>query len=462
MFENIIFSLKELKSARPVWLIFILFIGFVLGTGAADVSQLKQAGAGTIPAGKIIRVVSVALVGLFALLILARSGRLSYVLKGNLILMFIFATVALASVASSDLRTMTIYKSAELFIIIMVAATIYTHKSPEEAARKYVIGLLWLYIFILIGVYGQLFLLGKEAFRQVSNTSFQSFMLSSYYPTMAGNSLGFMGAIATLFGAFIFFAKLTKRGKIEKAIGIFIILLSFGIVVMSYTRSILAILGLVGLIYLLYNRKYGWFFLCITLLITSLALPQVRNAIETHMLRGDSEQNLETLSSRTMLWKMALDKDLLPLIVGEGYATGTMFIGYDTGSILGAKTQHIRNAHNSVLEIINSTGIIGAIVWIGLMLRIFFQLLTQLKRYNYLMTANERYFHILMLTISLMSILRSMMNSTYVYLDLFMPLLLAMAVYADTLPATFRELRKTIKRNSNKSRVMLKGESRRN
>jgi O-antigen ligase len=436
--ENIVFSIKELKASRPVWLVFILFIGFVFAPGAADVAQLKVAAAGSLPAGKIIRVISVAIVGILALIIVARSGRLPYVFKGNLALMVMFAFFALATVVSSEIKSLTLYKSTELFVIILVAASVYTDKYPAEAARKFIIGLMWLYALILIGVYGQLFVLGKEAFRQISSTSFQTFMLRSYYPPIESNSLGFMAAILILFGAFLFFANLTRMPSKGKTVGLIIIVFSMAIMIMSYTRSILAILALVGLLYLLYNRKYGWFILCVSILITSLALPQVRTAIEMHMLRGDSEQNLETLSSRTMLWKMALDKDLLPLIMGEGYATGTMFIGYDSGSIFGAKTQQIRNAHNSVLEIINSAGIIGAMIWIVLMVRIFVQLLRQLKRYKPMMTVNERYFHLLILMLSLMSILRSMMNSTYVYLDLFMPLLLAMAVYADTLPSLMR------------------------
>ena len=399
--------------------------------------QLKSAGVGTIPAGKIIRVISVAIVGMLSLLILARSGRLGYIFKGNLVWLTVFAVFAASTVISSELKAMTLYKSAELFVIIMVAATVYCHKSPDEESRKFIVGVLWLYVFVLIGVYGQFFILGKEAFHQLRSTTFLTFKLISFYPPIESNSLGFMGAITTLFGAFIFFARLLNSKSKEKLIGLLLITFSMGIVVLSYTRSILPIMGLVGLIYLLYNRKYGWFFVCTSLLVASLALPQTRNAIETHMLRGDSQENLETLSSRTMLWQMALDKDLFPLIMGQGYATGTLFIGYEAGAIFGAKTQHIRNAHNSVLEIINSVGIIGAILWIVLMLRIFFKLLFQLRRYKNIMTSNQRYFHLLILMLSFMSILRSMMNSTYVYLDLFMPLLLAMLVYADTFHASF-------------------------
>ena len=37
MLDNIVFSLKELRTSRPVWLVFILFIGFIFAPGAADV-----------------------------------------------------------------------------------------------------------------------------------------------------------------------------------------------------------------------------------------------------------------------------------------------------------------------------------------------------------------------------------------------------------------------------------------
>lgn len=464
MLETMIFSLRELRTSIPVWLVIILFIGFVFAPGAADVDQLKSAGLVALSTGKIIRAVSVVIVGLLVLMIHARSGGIFFIFKGNLALMTTFALVAFASVANSDLKTVTLYKSVELFVITMIAATVYIDKNPEDAARKFIVGILWLYILILIGVYGQLFIFGKEEYRQIGRgDTFLTFMLSSFYPPIAGNSLGFMGAIATLFGAFIYFLKCTKAESNttdtkRKMIGFFLILFSLAIVVLSYTRSILVILGVVGLIYLVYSRKYAWFFLCVSLLVIVLALPQTRSALEAHMMRGDSQENLETLSSRTMLWKMALDKDIVSLIMGEGYATGTMFTGYDASSWFGAKTQRVRNAHNSVLEIINSIGILGAIIWIILMLRIFFQLLFQYMRYKRIMAVNDRYFHLLILMISLMSILRSMMNSTYVYLDLFMPLLLAMAVYADTFPALFKDRTKESRPGFNSSGIGLKAD----
>jgi len=236
MLESSIFSLKELITTRPVWLVFILFIGFVFAPGAADVDQLRQAGVGDIPAGKIIRVVSVAIVGILAVMILFRSGRISYMLKGNLALMTVFSAIAMASVASSPLKALTAYKSAELFVIIMVAATAYTHKVSGEAARKFIVGLLWLYMFTLLGAYAQLLILGKDAFHQISNTTFQTFKLISFYPPIAANSLGFMGAIVTLFGAFVFFAKFSNRSAYIKAIGVLVIIASIGIVALSYTR----------------------------------------------------------------------------------------------------------------------------------------------------------------------------------------------------------------------------------
>jgi len=423
-------EITEILKIPAFWITLVLVIGFVLSPGAADVDAMKSTGSGLDAGGKLIRVVSAVLAGSFALLSLFQSNALSSAIKGNLGILLVFICLAYFSVVFSQLRTMTIYKSSELVVMLFIAATLYGRSVPFVESRRYLTGLFWIYLLTAISVLLQLAYYGPGIYKQIYSTPFISFMLSSRHPPLAANSVGLLGAFVAMFGVYLFYNTRSKK-KLGYAIAVIIGMIGMITLVLSYTRSALVLFVFAGAVFLFFNRKYILLTFAAFCMVALLTVGSARNLVDSHLRRGDSEQNIATLSSRAVLWNHILQKDSLRLIIGEGYATGTLFQDFrEDGS---GRSFKIRNAHNSILEIINSTGVIGAFVWIIVILRINFQLFRHLIRVRHAVDKDEYMFHLFVSCVFLLSSLRSFMNSTFVYLDYFLPVLFAVAVYADTL-----------------------------
>lgn len=431
------FTLRELFGIPAFWITLVLIIGFVFAPGAADIDSIKSAGGGFDAGGKLIRVVTAVFAGVFALLSLLRGNALSSILKGNLGILFIYTCLAYFSVVFSELRVLTIYKSSELVVMLFIAATLYGRSLPFVESRRYLTGLFWIYSFTAIGVLLQLLYYGTAAYTPVHSTPFISFMLSSKHPPLAANSVGMLGALVSIFGVYQFY-KCESYKKRCYIIGTIIGVFGLITLVLSYTRSALVLFVFASTIFLYFNRKFVLLTLAGFCVIALLAVGSARDLMESHMRRGGTDEKIATLSSRVVVWNSIIKKDLLKLIVGEGYATGTQF--QDLTGDDGSETINLKNAHNSVFEVINSTGIIGAFVWLFLITRINLQLFQHLLRTRRIVSKDEYVFHLFISSVFVLATLRSFMNSTFVYLDYFLPLLFSIAVYADTLKLRRSEL----------------------
>ena len=424
-------SVRDVLQTPSVWITIILFLGFVFAPGAADVAAIKQGVETGFAGGKLVRVLTVLLACLIALTLLFHNNVVNKLLKGNLGIVFSFSCLAFLSVVFSELKTMTIYKSFEMVVALLIAATLYRQNDPYKNSIKYLVGIFWLYIITAIGVYIQLAYFGPGAYKQVHSTPLLSFMLSSKYPPLAANSLGLLGAFIAMYGLYLLHKYDVRKMRIM-FIGLFIGFLGGSLIILSYTRSVMVFTLLAAFIFLYYRRSFLILSVAIISMLAVLTVDDTRSLLERHSKRGDSVQNIETLSSRSIFWKSILERDMLRLMVGNGYATGTLFQSYSNAHNRG-KIFKARNAHNSIFEIINSVGIIGAIIWIALILRILMQLIKHHYRSRQIINDDERLFHLLITCVFILCALRSFMNSTFVYLDYFLPFLLAVSVYADSL-----------------------------
>ncbi len=431
------FTISELIKTPAFWITLILFSGFIFAQGEVDVNSMQSTGGSLDAGGKLIRVVTAVLAGAFAFLSLFRSNNLSSTFRGNLGIVFIFICLAYFSVVFSELKTLTIYKSSELVVMLFIATTLYGRSQPFAESKRYLTGLFWVYFITAIGVLLQLAYYGPGEYKQIHSTPFISLMLSSKNPPLAANSVGLLGALVAMFGMYQFY-KCESKKKRCYMIGTVIGMFGLVTLVLSYTRSALVLFIFASTVFLYFNRKFVLLMIAGFCIVALLAVGSMKELMESHMRRGDSDQNIATLSSRAVLWDHILRKDSLRLVIGEGYATGTLFQDFrEEGS---GKAFKIRNAHNSILEIINSTGIIGAFVWITLIARINLQLLQHLLRIRRVVSKDEYIFHLFISCVFVLVSLRSFMNSTFVYLDYFLPLLFAISVYSDALKSRRNEL----------------------
>ena len=436
--------MKQQFKSPALLLSIIILIGFIVSPGVSDVAGLKQGTLSIAQTGKIYRIATVLLVAMAAFLFAAEKKCLGFIVRGNLVILLVYFLLALLSVVFSELKMMTLYKSFEIFVVLLVGTTVYSHIDRQKEARRFISGLFWFYVLTIGLVWIQFFILGPQGqFQLRYETPFLRFMLGSKYPGMVGNALGFLGALVTLFGLYLMDYPTPTSPK-NKLIGLSVFIFSFPIVILSYTRSILVFLIFVIMIYFLINKKFMILFLTIIILTVSLLMPHTREKIVEHMKRGASDEKIYSLSGRINFWNHVLERDTLQLMLGEGFGTGTLFQNYSDSNLRKQKIFTARNAHNSIFEIIMSSGFIGASVWLFLMLRILWQLIFYYIKFRGKIGDDELRFHKFVIAVFILSFMRSMMNSTFVYLDYFLFILVAIAVYCDTLSNRMNEFYKII------------------
>lgn len=432
--------LREVLAMPAVWLTAIILFGFIIAPGAMDVEGVRSGSLGFADTGKMARVATVLIAAVMSMFVIVRANALRYLFTGNVGILTAYAVFAIISVAFSELKTMTLFKSVEILVGCMIAATLYAHKNRFDSNKNYLTWLFWVYFLTIVGVYVQFGIFGAEGQRQVvGETPLIGFSLVSRYPGMRSNALGYLGAIVTLFGVHVAMTR-EEGGRRRRILGTLLAVLGFGVVFLSYTRSALAFLVLALLIYLVFRKKYLAVIIGVLMMIVSMAIPDVRTKLVDHLRRGMSETQIETLSGRTTMWERVLERDALTLMVGTGFATGALFQDYADNPFHRGRILEQRNVHNSVFEVIMSIGIMGAALWLWLMSRIFMQLMQHRARTGNRAPPAERIWHMLLIAMFVLSFLRSMMNSTFVYMDYFYPVLLGYAVYADSLKARRKEL----------------------
>ena len=236
--------IKDYLSIPSVWMVFIILLGFIIGAGSTDVIGLKEGNIAVSDSGKIIRAVSVLIVGVIALLYVINTNGFKYLFKGTNGWMFIFLCLCLASTIFSPLKSLTLFKSFEILVVVLIISLIYTSKDSYEASKKFTLALLVFYTITIIGVYLQFAIFGTEGQRQlVGVTPLFDFMLISKYPAMVGNALGYLGAVVALFGIYLA-TTLNEENKKRIILGGIIFLLGAGVTFFSYTRSVIFFLYL--------------------------------------------------------------------------------------------------------------------------------------------------------------------------------------------------------------------------
>ncbi len=442
-----LFSLSD----NPAFIIsLILFIGLIFAADSADITGLKNQGIATLSPSKIFRIVTVLIAGSLAFFVLIRSkfNGANKLISGNTSLITIYAILAIMTVVFSQLKSMTLFKGAEMFVIAMICAI--AASSYKNNSNAFIKSIMWLYAISSLSALVELSIFGAMNNRQlVGATPLLDSMLQSTYPPLVGNGLGFLGGVTGLFGIYLYDSN-DITGITGKIVAISILLIGVTVLFLSYTRSTLVFFILCFLLYAFLEKKYLRMMLIIFIMIGAIATPTVQEKISSHLRKGSTDQQIETMSGRTEFWKNIFSRDPVQLLVGEGFATGTLFQNYNSSN---REVFKYRNAHNSIAEIIMSVGVVGAMIWLALLFRVYKQLQYSRKRLNDVLKLK---FHNFVCVLFVFSLMRSLMNSTFVYLDYFIFLLISIAAYSEITQTYVKNINKKspiTKKNSTKKNL---------
>ena len=403
--------------------VIILFLGMMFGDSAhADLSS-----GDIFSTGKLSRLISVGLAGGLAIVFfsLRFSKGIKALFKGNLALLTAYGMLAFFTIVFSEIRMLTLFKSAEILIVVVVVALVLSERGREDASIFFVKVIFWVYVVSCVTALLETVIVGAEHHKTlvVGVTPLLSTMMQSTYPPMSGNGLGYLGALASMFGIYLYDSDDIKIKTIRRFVAVIVVLVGFSVLFLSYTRSILAFYLLGVIVLFVLEKRWLRVVAMLGSMVSALAMPQVQEKIVDHLRRGSSDEQLASLSGRTDFWADIFSRDPLQLLVGEGFAAGSRMAYFRDGNLI--------NAHNSIAEIVVNVGVIGAVIWLMLMLRIGFNLLKIRRRLKRARAWSLGHFHNFMMVIYMITMLRTLMNSSLVYLDYFFFMVAAFAVYTE-------------------------------
>lgn len=325
---------------------------FVKGLGSSRIGELYQAGW--------------MMIGGFAILtaLLNLKGNIRGP-KGSLALkaFTLYGLTGIASLAFSPSPMLTAYKTAQ---ILMDAALIMVVLSALKQTNRPRIMLEFSYFLLLIllasAAMGSFFW-PEMAFQNIEGAF--AGVLRSVYPQVHANELGLLSSImlivsmrrlyerrtgvlrfywscsAVLAGAVLFYAQ--ARTSLASC--------AFALIVMSIYIPRMRTLAAVGILAATVVLASEW-------MGGDVNLSLENTTANTYLRRGASDEQIETLSGRTDLWRAGWVMFKDSPIVGHGMDAGVRLGGLDYGVASGT------NMHSSHLQILVNNGILGYLAWL--------------------------------------------------------------------------------------------------
>jgi O-antigen ligase len=320
---------------------------------------------------------------LFARLALRRTPWLGSMFRGFVGVLTAFGLVELASTAWSVFPAWTFYKSCEYLLdIALLAAILATVQSIKTF--KHFFNWTWtLYGLLLLSAWlGVVFWPQQALYGTGFKVGILGARLDGVVPAVAANDLGTYGAILAL----IALCRLlpVAGSKSDRAWYILLFIGSMVTMVFSQTRSAIAGFLFGVLLLLFFSRRLGLSAFLSFVVAPLLILSSLGGLIWSFLERGQSTQQLETLSSRVDWWSFAWQKFLERPLVGFGaYAAGRFAVLAKHG-LTGTSTMH-----SDYLEIIVGTGFWGLLLFLAALLGTWWFLTRYLRR-STLTTADQQ------------------------------------------------------------------------
>jgi len=292
---------------------------------------------------------------LLARLALRRTHWLSSMFRGVLGAFSMFGLICLASTAWSVYPSWTFYKSFEILVDFALLATVLETVESIDDFRDffnwtwaiYCLALLTVWLGVLIwphdALYGDQFDLGTLGIR-----------LQGVMPAFSSNDVGTFAAILGVLAL----ARLlpVSEERFNKSWYGFLLLTSVGTMVCSQTRT--AIVGFLGGVFLIlvFTRRKSMGTLLTFVVTPIVGIVTAGGLLLSYLQRGQTEDQLASLSSRADWWSFAWRTYLERPLLGFGAYAGGRFAVLAKLGLGGTSTMH-----SDYLEILVGTSFWGMI-----------------------------------------------------------------------------------------------------
>jgi hypothetical protein len=296
------------------------------------------------------QIISWFLLGLLATwLLLSGRADLRLVASGPLLCYAVFVGAALFSVCVSQAPSLTAFRAVQHGIALVLVISLGGNLQRMIAFITVYLAINWVLLILAVtGLdFGQLWIS-----EYVKNQSFFSgdFMQRWRFNTAYGHP-SWISIIAAI-GAISLAAR--TRGAAWQWAGP---LLAFFVLSTILTVSRTAIIGLVlGLGVVAIGRRTVFLWLAVVLLPASMLLvsTEIREGIAHYLQRGQTDEEVESLTGRAALYRVATERIHRSLPLGEGFQSGRL-------NPLEEGNETMAHAHNLVLEATAGAGIVAGI-----------------------------------------------------------------------------------------------------
>lgn len=280
-------------------------------------------------------------------LVIHRLDWIRFLGQGLIALLTGYSMVCLVSVFWSAYPSWTLYKSMEYLVdIALIAALVSTVETDQEV--KTVFDWTWLLLGCLAGsAWLGVIIWPDEAI--VRGLGVLGFSIRGVLPAIETNGVGELGAIigSICFARLIF----ANSGKYFYVMGIVLALITL---ICSQSRSPLSGFLFAVLVILFSSRSVGVGIFFPLLVLAVLSLTSASDFLLEFVRRGESDNEFETLTGRTVLWNLGWQLFQRQPLIGYGAYAGARFTGI-------SDTMAAGNAGmlNTWLEILLGVGVLG-------------------------------------------------------------------------------------------------------
>lgn len=296
------------------------------------------------------------LVGITALLLvirvwITRTSWTSLLFRGITGWLVAYALLSLLSTSWSVFPTWTAYKSCEYLVDITFLAAVLASISSWSQFKSMVDWTIVLNTLLISLAWLEALIWPTAAL--IPSNGLIPVQLECIYPAVAANGIGEVGAILAVFSL----GRLVSPSAEPCKFSLYVLgfLLGFATILFSQTRS--AVLGFilgVGIVVLISQRRKAVFLLLLGILALS-SLNGVQTLFKGYMRRGQSDDNVSTLSGRLNWWEFGFHEFLKRPLTGYGAYTARFQILAKIGE------SDTSSMHNSYIEILLGTSIWGLI-----------------------------------------------------------------------------------------------------
>jgi len=272
--------------------------------------------------------------------------------RGLIALLAIYALMSLASTVWSAFPPWTAFKSLEYLLDVMLLAAVVASVESLESYQDFMDWTWTLYTLALLSVWIGVVVSPELALHPI--TGVFGVQLKGVWPDIAADSVGEFGAVVST----IAFARLVLRpGNLHNRLWYSLaFLIGCANMLMAQARTAIAGFGMAVMLVLILSRRWA-LAAFLTFTGTLVTLPLVISGwLWQYLQRGQTEDQLSSLSSRVEWWRFAWEKFSQQPLIGYGaYAAGRFVV------MAGLQMGKTSSTHSDWVEILVGTGLWGLI-----------------------------------------------------------------------------------------------------